>query len=271
MQPSFSEVTYLTVIISTLLLLFFGSLLVYYFFHQQKKRYQHLQEVAELRESFNQILLQSKLEIQEQTLDHIAKELHANFSHLVSLININLSAILSESQGNTRENILETKSLAKQLMAELKVLSVSLNSDYLMKTGFAKALGNELDRLSRTGRYKVILTKTGQEYRIRPEQEIILYRLCQEILNNIIKHAEAKAVEVTLDYSPSLFKVQIKDDGKGFDMAFSKEKSAEMQSTGLLNMSNRAKLIYAELNITSEPGKGTLVSVSIPFNNDKFQ
>src|ERR1700754_2561713 len=99
MQQTFSEETYITIILSTVLLLFFGILVVYYFFQHQKKRFQHDQEVLALRESFSQIILQSKLEIQELTLDHIAKELHANFSHLVSLININLAAALPESKG----------------------------------------------------------------------------------------------------------------------------------------------------------------------------
>jgi signal transduction histidine kinase len=265
-MQTFSEVTYLTVIISTLLLLFFGILLVYYFFHQQKKRYQHMQEVTELRESFNQILLQSKLEIQEQTLDHIAKELHANFSHLVSLININLSAILAESHGKIKENIQETKSLTKQLMADLKALSVSLNSDYLIKTGFSKALGTELDRLCKTGRYKVTVSKTGEQYRIKPDQEIILYRLCQEILNNIVKHSGAKEITVLLDFASSYLKIQITDDGKGFDIKAAKENNTEKESTGLMNMNNRARLINAELIIDSEPGKGTSVSVLIPLS-----
>jgi signal transduction histidine kinase len=264
MQSTFSEVTYLTVIISTTLLLLFGSLIVYYFFQQQRRRYQHIQEVTELRESFNQILLQSKLEIQEQTLDHIAKELHANFSHLVSLININLAAILAESHGKVKENIQETKSLAKQLMADLKVLSVSLNSDYLIKTGFSKALSSELDRLSKTGRYKVTLSKTGQEYRIKSDREIILYRLCQETLNNIVKHSGAKIIHVSLDYSSSSFKVQITDDGKGFDVDLIEENNSEQGSTGLINMKNRARLINGELVISSEPGKGTSVSVLVP-------
>lgn len=266
MQSTQSEVIYLTIIISTLLLLLFGGLLVYYFFLQQRRRYQHLQEVTEIREAFNQTLLQSKLEIQEQTLDHIAKELHANFSHLVSLININLAAILAETHGKVKENIQETKVLTKQLMADLKALSVSLNSDYLMKTGFLKALTNEADRLTKTGRYKVTFSKTGQDFRIKPEKEIILFRLCQEALNNIIKHSEANNITISLEYSSLFLKIEIKDDGKGFDADSGKSAELTTTSTGLLNMYNRARLINAEFTINSVPGKGTSIFVSIPTN-----
>src|SRR6185436_13330787 len=125
MPASSSNILTFVIVISTLLLLVFGGIIVRYIFLYQRKRYRHEQEVLEMREVFNHALLQSKLEIQEQTLNHIAKELHANFSHLVSLININLSGLLPESNEETRSSIMETKSLAKQLLFELKALSAS--------------------------------------------------------------------------------------------------------------------------------------------------
>jgi signal transduction histidine kinase len=267
MQQAISQATALTIIISTVLLLFFVCLLTYFFFQQQKKRFQHQREVLELRESFNQIILQSKLEIQERTLDHIAKELHANFSHLVSLININLSAILVESSGEVKEHISETKLLSKQLMSEIKALSVSLNSDYIMKAGFHKTIENELQRLEKTRKYQVLYTQSGVPYRLPSGQEIVLFRLCQEILNNVVKHSQAKSVDVMLQYSETSLVIRIKDDGVGFDMDTVKERSIERESTGLLNIAGRAKLINATLNIQSSPGNGTLVEVIIPIED----
>jgi signal transduction histidine kinase len=263
MQTKLSEVT-LTIIITTILLLLLGSLLVYFLFLYQRKRYRHKQELLELRESFNQNLLQSKLEIQEQTLDHIAKELHANFSHLVSVININLSTLIPDRPEELKLKVAETKSLAKQLMAELKVLSVSLNTDHIMQVGFIKALENELNRLDRTGQYNVTLTKTGHDYWLKPENEIILFRMCQETLNNIVKHADAKAIKVWLDYSPDNFKLVFNDDGKGFNVVEILERYSDNESTGLRNIKIRSKLINAKLIIESEPGKGTTTSISIP-------
>ena len=88
-----TQVLTIIIIVSTILLALFGAIVVRYIFLYQQKRFRHQHEVLEMREAFGRTLLQSRLEIQEQTLDHIAKELHANFSHLVSLININLSEI----------------------------------------------------------------------------------------------------------------------------------------------------------------------------------
>lgn len=269
MQQTFSEETYLTIIISTLLLLFFGCLLVFYFFRHQKKRFLHRQEVIQLQESFNQSILQSKLEIQEQTLDHIAKELHANFSHLVSLININLSAALPQCDGEVKKHIIETKRLAKQLMADLKILSVSLNSDHIMKTGFYKALENEMAQLDRTGKYQVTFTRIGNPFRLPPEKEIILFRLCQEILNNIVRHAKATKILSVITYQPDSLILEITDNGKGFNTEEAREKSIEKSSTGLMNIAGRAKLVNADLSIKSHEGTGTIVKVVIPSFKDK--
>lgn len=270
MSQAYSEEIILTVLISTLLLLGFVLLAGYFFFQQQKKRFLHQTEVLELRESFNQTILQSKLEIQDRTLDHIAKELHANFSHLISLININLSVILSQSSGEIRDHISETKLLAKELMQEVKTLSVSLNSDFIMKAGFIKAFENELSRLTKTKRYEVSYLLSGVPIHMPSGQEIVLYRLCQEILNNIVKHAKATKISVHLNYQSQMLHLSIGDDGIGFDKGQIFDNAVDLESTGLLNMAGRAKLINAEFSLKTAPSEGTLVEIVIPFNNTQF-
>lgn len=260
--PSF-EITTLTIIISTALIVLFGGAIIYFLFLYQKKRFRHQKEVLELREVFGKTLLQSKLEIQEQTLDHIAKELHANFSHLVSLININLAEVVSQNSNEATESVLEAKSLAKQLLTELKALSASLNTDHIMHIGFFKALDNELGRLTKTKKYQVSFTKTGEEYRLRPENEIILFRLCQEVLNNIVKYARASVVTATINYTDEYMELQIGDNGTGFDVDLAMQQAAEKESTGILNIEKRARLINAFFAITST-SQGTTVKITIP-------
>jgi signal transduction histidine kinase len=264
MQTTFSEVSLLTILVSTILILLFGSIIIYFVFLYQRKRFVHETEVLQLQETFSNTLLQSKLEIQEQTLDHIGKELHANFSHLVSLININLSEILPQGSSEMKDSIVETKSLAKQLMSELKALSASLNTDHIMHIGLIDALNNELTRTAKAGKYQISLTKTGEEYRVPPEHEIILFRLCQEVFNNIVKYAKATSVTVTVNYTPHNFELEIADNGIGFNIEEAKKKSAEKESTGLLNMDKRARLINAQVSVVSKESSGTKVKITIP-------
>jgi signal transduction histidine kinase len=258
-----TEIISQTIAISTIFLLIAGMLAARYVFLYQRKRFVHQQEVMELKEAFSHTLLQSKLEIQEQTLDHIAKELHANVGHLVSLIQIGLEELSMQTTGKAKENTLETQGLTKQLFSELRALNASLNTDLIMHIGFVQALNNELIRLGTAKKYKISFTKTGQEYRLRPEHEIILFRLCQEVLNNVAKYAEAKSLTITLNYSPKEFVVEIADDGRGFNVEEALEQSGEKSSTGLINIQKRARIINASVNISSSPGNGTTFIISI--------
>lgn len=263
-MPPQSDATTLTIVVSTILVLSLSIAIIYFLFHYQRKRFRHQQELLEIREAFNKTLLQSKLAIQEQTLDHISKELHANFSHLISLININLAEILPQSSLTHRDNLLETKSLAKQLMSELKALSASLNTDHIIHIGFAKALENELSRLAKTKKYEIVVTRSGEEYRLLAEHEIILFRLCQEVLNNVVRYAKASKVSTSLSYLPDHFMLTIADDGTGFNVEEALRQSGEKQSTGLLNISKRAAMISAVFGISSHNGEGTVVTINIP-------
>lgn len=266
-MPTSSEITIQTVIISTLGLILLGISIIYILFLYQKKRFRHQQELLEMREAFSQTLMESKLAIQEQTLDHIAKELHANFSHLVSLININLQEILPQTQSNTKESVLETKSLAKQLMGEIKALSASLNTDHIMHIGLTQALDNELSRLAK--KFEVTVAKTGEEYRLKPESEVILFRLSQEVLNNVIKHSGATRIFVNFSFAPDNFTLSITDNGSGFNVEEALSNSGEKQSTGLLNMRKRASVINSTLTVSSTPGNGTTVTITVQ-NPDKL-
>ncbi|CAM1339209.1 sensor histidine kinase [Tenacibaculum aestuarii] len=260
MFTSESEIM-LTILVSTVLLLFFCGVVIYFLFKYQRKRYSHQQEVFELKESFNKILLNSKIQIQEQTLDHISKELHSNIGQLASLININLSELLHKTE--EKEIVIETKALAKSLLSELKSISTALNTDYIMKVGFEKALKNELNRVSKTIKYPVNFNVKGNAFSLGPEKEIILFRLCQEVINNVIRYAQASEMNVNLDYDNDSIKLAIEDNGIGFDIDSVKKNREKNSSTGLLNIEKRAKVINANVNIVSKINYGTKVSLLI--------
>lgn len=252
-----------TIIVTTLLQLSIGGLLIFFVLYYQRKRFRHKQEMLQLKESFSQNLLQSKLEIQEQTLNHISRELHDNISPLISIIQLNLGAPALKKNQGIQPEIAELKVNANQLMAELKSLSVTLNTDHIMHIGFADALWFELDRLERTKIFKTVRTVTGEKFRLRPEHEIILFRMCQELLNNIVKHAHAKNISVELNYLPGQYELIISDDGVGFNPDGLDTEDPAKNSTGLRNIQSRAGLINAKLSISSAPGKGTTTRITI--------
>lgn len=262
MHQKISDVTVLTIIISTILLIFLAAIIIYFLFAYQKKSHKHQKELLLLNESFNQTLLTSKLEIKEQTLDHIAKELHANISQLVSVININLSACL-QRPAEAEDNIQETKALVKQLMSEVKRLSVTLNTEHIGRSGFETMLKKELEWLNKTGIYQINFQKEGDGFRFAPEKEIILFRLCQEILNNVIKHAEATQIDVHLSYSDNGLIIEIHDNGIGFNLNEIVRRAESSDSTGIHNIYHRSKQIDGTVEINSTPNEGTSIIVNL--------
>lgn len=263
MYKEISGITILTIIISTILLLFLGGIIIYFLFIYQRKVHKHEEELLLLRETFNKTLLQSKLEIKEQTLNHLAKELHSNISQLIAVINMNLSSYFQSSVKD--ESILrESKVLVKQLAAEVKTLTSTLNSDHVGKAGFIRMLRTEIEKLERAHVYKTYLELVGEEYRLKPENEIILFRLSQEILNNIIKHANGDTIHVVVLFDSEFLSVHIRDNGHGFNLDEVIRNAVDTNSTGLSNIYNRTKQMEGEVTIHTSLGKGTEIKVKIP-------
>jgi signal transduction histidine kinase len=102
----------------------------------------------------------------------------------------------------------------------------------------------------------------GVERRLKPEDEIALFRIGQEAISNIVRHAEANAVRITLEYGPDVIRLDVEDNGKGFQAET--RPVAREQSLGLLGMRERASLIGGRLRVESTPESGTRVRVEIP-------
>jgi signal transduction histidine kinase len=268
MQSSSTELIFLIIVITTLLILFFGTIIVRYVFLYQKKRYRHEQEKLAMQKDFHDILTQSKFEIQEQTLDHISKEMHDHFGPMLWNLKNKLKYILPAKPDLILTAMEETAAEAQELYDRMRALSLSLNTDQVMRLGFKQSLQNELNRLSKNGNYTTNLTVKGSESYIEPEKAIILFRICQEALNNTVKHASASLIDIVIDYTETPALLTITDNGIGFDPDAIVSDPRKQDSTGLRNMLTRAKLINAQANILSHPDKGTQVIIHFPKLND---
>ncbi len=267
MQSS-AELIFLIIAITTLLILLFGGIIVRYVFLYQRKRYRHEQEKLAMQKEFHDILIQSKLEIQEQTLDHISKEIHDHFGPMLWSIKNKLKHVLPAKPSLILNGLEETAAEAQELYDCMRALSLSLNTDQVMRLGFKQSLQNELNRLSKNGNYATNLSIKGSESYIEPEKAIILFRICQEALNNIEKHASASRIDITIDYTSTPALLTIADNGTGFDTDATMNDPHKQDSTGLRNMLNRAKLIHAEAKIISGSGQGTQVIIQFPKLNE---
>lgn len=243
-------------VIILLLIIFIGFVLTIFYYRRKKERMQKI----ESEKQFSQILFQSQLEIQDQTLQHISRELHDNLGQIASLIKINLNTIQLENTEKAAQKIEDTRELTRQLITDLKGLSIRLNSDRITQYGLIKTLQTEVERINKTDTFEANFEATGADPTLSSEKSIILYRMIQEIINNILKHSEAKHIEILLNATENYFTLAFKDDGVGFNV----EDKLNNGGAGLRNLQNRAKLINAQITIQSTPGNGAVFTIQMP-------
>jgi len=207
---------------------------------------------------FQEQLLHSQLEIQEQTLKNISQEIHDNIGQTLSLVKLNLNTIDLHKGEGSEEKILYSKELVSKAIVDLRNISRSLNTDAILSGGLIKAIETELNIINNAGSLKGDLIITGHKSRLDPRNELILFRIVQEAINNIIKHSGASLITVRIIFTEGQLAIKISDNGSGFDSNL-----AASDGSGLRNMRNRAELIGGSFEIYSGPG-GTTISVNLP-------
>jgi signal transduction histidine kinase len=251
------EEIYYTVLIGAVLMIVLSSLIIVAVIRYKSKARLYEKEKALLKFQFQQELLQSQLEIQEQTLKNISQEIHDNIGQTLSLAKLNLNTIDLHKE-NTQDKIVNSKELVSKAIHDLRNLSRSLNTDSVLSSGLLKAIETELVIINHAGSFTTGLKTKGQSARIDSKKELILFRIVQEAINNIIKHSDANSIIVTLDFTNALLRIEINDNGKGFEA-----NTESNEGQGLRNMKSRAELIGGNFEILSG-ANGTTIIITLP-------
>lgn len=250
----------LIIVIGTFTLLFSLVILFVFFIHYQKRKLTYSREKEALQ--IKQQHLQTELDIQETTFKTISQEIHDNIGQLLSLAKLNLNTADVEQPFQTKEKIDQSKELISKSIIALRDLSKSLNAEIIKEIGLGESIRRELALLSRSGHFKTSFAEKGKPYRIDRQKELVLFRIFQETIQNIIKHSNARTVLVSLRYNPDFFQLEIADDGIGFTVD-NVSSLLNGNGLGIRNIQNRAYLIGAELKLASGEGKGTTVSIVV--------
>jgi len=260
-QKEILLITELTsIFIITIFLLIVATGIIMLVLVHQKKQIQYLSDKEHLKLQFSQTLLQSQIEIQEQTLLHISRELHDNLGHSASLIKIYLNTLSLTDTGKALAKIEDTKDLTRKLISDIKSLSVSMGTDLLAQGGLNAAIEGEVERLNKSGQFTASYSQQGSMPFIENDKAIIIYRMVQEVLNNMVKHSHANHISINLSVTEKSFTLATLDNGIGFNV----EEKVNATGAGLRNLNSRALLINAQLHIQSTPGNGTNISITLP-------
>ena len=260
MQDAKDQVVF-TIIAVIVILLFLGVMLLVMLFYYNNKKVQMGKEKELMRATFDKQLLESKLEIQEQTFDMISQEIHDNVGQILSLAKVQLGimehkhSVDGELLGNVKESI----SLA---MTELRDIAKSLSSERVQQRSLQESISQEIRRINRSGFVKISSDVQGTEKNIPDQHKLIAFRIVQEGLQNIIKHAGASAVKVSIRYLENRMFITIFDNGVGFNPETELKKR---EGLGLQNILRRATLVGGHAEIMSKPGEGTTIQIQMNY------
>jgi signal transduction histidine kinase len=209
-------------------------------------------------------ILNRLVRAQEDERKRIARDLHDELGQQLTALRLKLQTARKISKDEIMNGKLdEMQLIARQIDDGVDFLAWELRPTVLDDLGLFVALDKYVSEWSRYAGVRAdLLGSSLKKTRFTPEVEMNLYRIVQEALNNVHKHAGAKSVEVMLERREDLIVLIIADNGKGFDP---EDKSKRKKGMGLTGMRERAALIGATLEIESAPDEGTSIFVRIPF------
>ncbi|GIK57000.1 MAG: sensor histidine kinase [Chloroflexi bacterium] len=225
-------------------------------------------EESQAREALRGELLHQVVSVQERERQRIARDLHDGAGQALTALGLGFAAVSETVKSNptlAAQQLVELKQMSTQALTDLRDLIRDLRPSLLDDLGLVPALQNQVQTFQSHSGITARLTVHGRARRLPPDIETIVFRIAQEALTNITKHAAAKNVTVLLAFMPEMIQLQVKDDGRGFDTdQILATTSQPRHAWGLLGMQERVALVGGSCHITSSPAQGTAVDVSIP-------
>ncbi len=229
---------------------------------------QHLRLLTLLANQAGRLIESSELHAKAREVavleerNRLARELHDSVTQVLFGLTLNLESavgLLDRKPEKARALLTRSREMAGEALAEMRSLIFELRPAALQEKGLAMALSNHINLFRRRTGVEVTLTLNGDE-RLSPDVEFALYRVAQEALNNVAKHARARHVRVKLDLRPEEALLEVCDDGVGFDPTA----SARGGSFGMIGMRERVSELKGSLEVISAPGQGTCIRARIP-------
>jgi signal transduction histidine kinase len=251
----------IAIIISTLVVVILAVFTIIFFilFTQKKRRLQEVND--QIKAEYEQELLQSQVEVQEATITMLSKELHDNVGQLLSTAKMFMS-IAEMNITDPPDSLISAKETLGKAIIELRTLAKTLNKEWLEQFSLIDNLDTEVKRIGSNPTTKVHLSFVEGLLIGKPEKQLILFRIIQEAIQNAIKHACAKNINIDISEFNRMLTISVKDDGIGFGP------NVLPTGMGILNMKQRVRLLGGEIN-WRKATEGTEVVVTLPVHDEE--
>jgi two-component system sensor histidine kinase UhpB len=232
------------------------------------RRSDPVEEIDRLASSFHNLLEriederrrsgQLAMRAQEEERRRLARDLHDEVNQALTAILLRLEALAQETPPERAPEVIELKRLVNQAMDELLNLARQLRPSALDDHGLVAALETQMKRFSARTGIEARMDTGGEPDKVAEVVQTAIYRVAQEALTNVTRHAGATVVELVVAQTNGEVELRVSDDGRGFDPA------VRGGGLGLVGMAERARLVGGELDVRSAPGGGTTITLRVP-------
>ena len=231
-----------------------------------QKIFKYMKRVEDSRRLTEKMFLNTIIQTEEKERKRFAKDLHDGLGPLLSTVKMSVSSLAQmEHDDASREIVENTELVINEAIKSLKEISDNLSPHILNNFGLLRALNNFSNKINIARTIKINLKSNLKDERFDPNVEVVLYRVICELINNTIKHAKAKKIDLSLAKEGDYLTIVYKDDGKGFDVS----KVIDQPSgtgMGFSNIYSRINSLKGEITVESEQRTGTSVTIKVLVN-----
>ena len=247
------------IIFNLIFISFIGAIIIFIREYRIKKK-AHQKELEFVDICHKQELLETQVEIQMQTMQHIGREIHDNIGQKLTLASLYTQQLAFENKApQVNKSIKNIAGIINESLSELRLLSKSLTDNSIELHSISELIENECKKINALKKCVVHFTKDSKTKIESYQIKSIIFRITQEFLQNSIKHANCKNIFVLLKDIDNTLVLTLKDDGKGFNV-----NTLNADGIGLKNMKKRTELIGGQFKLESLDQKGTTLTIALP-------
>lgn len=254
--------------VSTLIMLSLVGFIIFFVMVYQRRLGKQKLHILEQEAVHKERLLFASIQTQESERERIARDLHDEIGAMLSAVKMKVNQAKRKATENPAllTSLNDTAEMLTESIQNVRRISHALLPPTLAKFGLAPTLKDHLDKMKGPGGPDILFHHTGTERRLSESQELGLYRVVMEMVNNAVKHAKARKISILIDFAPAKTNLSIIDDGKGMDLSASKTNSSGL---GLKNIESRLLSLNGTWEFDSAIGTGTSIKIQIPYESSR--
>lgn len=239
-------------------ILFIVGIIIFIKQYKQKKK-EHNAMLLFQKKEHQKELLENQIEIQNQTMQHIGREIHDNVGQKLTLASLYTQQLAYENKApQINESIENISKIINESLSELRELSKSLTDDSIQDYSLYVLISNECKRVRKTKKCKITFDCEDKNVELDYQQKSILLRICQEFIQNSLKYSQCKHILIYISIEQNYLELELSDDGIGFDT------SIKSNGIGIQNMKKRTALLKGTFEFSSFKDFGTNLHIKIP-------